>query len=111
MTDIAWPKAGTALTQELLDLIQQTQHARQIRKGANEVTKALNRGVAELLVLAADAEPLAVSFSSMIERYFLADNPRSSFIYHHSAKTKTFPTCTFHQKSVLVAPVGCPGKS
>lgn len=80
MADVAWPKADAALTQELLDLVQQSSNARQIRKGANEgecedkygketrlttilATKTLNRGVAELLVLAADTEPLAVSFS------------------------------------------------
>ena len=33
---------------------------KQLKKGANEATKTLNRGVAELLVLAADAEPLEI---------------------------------------------------
>ena len=32
----------------------------QLKKGANETTKALNRGVAELVVLAADTSPLAM---------------------------------------------------
>lgn len=34
--------------------------SRQIRKGANEATKTLNRGVSELVVLSADANPLAI---------------------------------------------------
>jgi ribosomal protein L7Ae-like RNA K-turn-binding protein len=32
----------------------------QLKKGANEATKAVNRGTAELIVLAADTEPLAI---------------------------------------------------
>ena len=31
-----------------------------LKKGANETTKALNRGVADLIVLAADTEPLEI---------------------------------------------------
>lgn len=34
--------------------------ARQLKKGANEATKTLNRGVSELVVLAADTAPLAI---------------------------------------------------
>lgn len=34
--------------------------ARQLKKGANEATKSLNRGVSELVVLAADTSPLAI---------------------------------------------------
>ncbi|KAL8920760.1 MAG: hypothetical protein Q9208_006090 [Pyrenodesmia sp. 3 TL-2023] len=48
----AWPIADQALTQNILDLIQQASHYRQLKKGANEATKTLNRGTAEILVLA-----------------------------------------------------------
>jgi U4/U6 small nuclear ribonucleoprotein SNU13 len=34
--------------------------ARQLKRGANESTKALNRGISELLILAKDTEPLAI---------------------------------------------------
>ncbi|KAI4116627.1 MAG: hypothetical protein LQ345_002991 [Seirophora villosa] len=73
----AWPIADQALTQNILDLIQQASHCasntallsilpilrpsawtythlhldRQLKKGANEATKTLNRGTAEILVL------------------------------------------------------------
>lgn len=57
---LAWPLADAGLAQELLDLIQQAGHYRQLKKGANECTKTLNRGVSELIVLAADCEPLAI---------------------------------------------------
>ena len=33
---------------------------KKIKKGANEATKTLNRGQAELIVIAADAEPLEI---------------------------------------------------
>lgn len=49
----AWPLADAALAQEILDLVQQASHYRQLKKGANEATKTLNRGVSELIVLAA----------------------------------------------------------
>ncbi|KAI9691293.1 MAG: RNA binding protein snu13 [Bogoriella megaspora] len=56
----AWPVADQALTQEILDVVQQAHNYRQLKKGANEATKTLNRGVSEVIVLAADASPLAI---------------------------------------------------
>jgi hypothetical protein len=56
----AWPLADAALTQELLDLVQQASHYRQLKKGANETTKTLNRGISEVVILAADTQPLAI---------------------------------------------------
>ncbi|KAH0565344.1 RNA binding protein snu13 [Trichoglossum hirsutum] len=56
----AWPVADTALTTEILDLCQQASHYRQLKKGANEATKTLNRGISELIILAADTAPLAI---------------------------------------------------
>ncbi|KAK9772069.1 putative Ribonucloprotein [Seiridium cardinale] len=52
----AWPLSDIRLTQEVLDLLQQGMRYRQVKK----VTKALNRGVCEIAVLAADANPLAI---------------------------------------------------
>ncbi|KAJ5175593.1 13 kDa ribonucleoprotein-associated protein [Penicillium canariense] len=59
-TNAAWPIADEALSQQLLDLVQQGGHYRQIKKGANETTKTLNRGTSELVVLAADTTPLPI---------------------------------------------------
>jgi U4/U6 small nuclear ribonucleoprotein SNU13 len=56
----AWPLADASLAQELLDLVQTATQQRQAKKGANEVTKSLNRGTCEIAVLAADAVPLAI---------------------------------------------------
>merc|ERR1712107_403691 len=55
-----YPLAEQALTTKILNLVQQAAHYKQLRKGANEATKTLNRGQAELIVLAADTEPLEI---------------------------------------------------
>ncbi|KAL9075449.1 MAG: hypothetical protein Q9157_003990 [Trypethelium eluteriae] len=63
-TSAAWPLADQALSQEILDIVQQAQNyrfgihifalrvilssRRQLKKGANEATKTLNRGTSEL---------------------------------------------------------------
>ena len=56
----AYPLAKDELTGKILRLSQQAVNYKQLRKGANEATKALNRGQAEFVVLAADAEPLEI---------------------------------------------------
>ena len=56
----AYPLAEQALTTKILNLVQQACNYKQIRKGANEATKTLNRGQAEFIVLAADSEPLEI---------------------------------------------------
>jgi U4/U6 small nuclear ribonucleoprotein SNU13 len=45
---------------KILDLVQQACNYKQLKKGANEATKTLNRGISEFIVLAADAEPLEI---------------------------------------------------
>lgn len=56
----AYPLAKDELTGKILRLSQQAVNYKQLKKGANEATKALNRGQAEFVVLAADAEPLEI---------------------------------------------------
>lgn len=43
-----------------MELISQASNYKKIKKGANEATKTLNRGQSELIVMAADAEPLEI---------------------------------------------------
>jgi U4/U6 small nuclear ribonucleoprotein SNU13 len=45
---------------EILDLLNQAKNFKLLKKGANETTKALNRGMADLVVLAGDTEPLEI---------------------------------------------------
>jgi U4/U6 small nuclear ribonucleoprotein SNU13 len=56
----AFPLADATLTVTILDLTQQAANYKQLKKGANEATKTLNRGISEFIVLAADAEPLEI---------------------------------------------------
>ncbi|KAI9571473.1 50S ribosomal protein L30e-like protein [Boletus coccyginus] len=56
----AWPLADEPLANSILDLVQQAGQYKQLKKGANEATKTLNRGVAEFVVLTADTEPLEI---------------------------------------------------
>ncbi|ROT37851.1 snrnp and snornp protein [Sodiomyces alkalinus F11] len=73
----AWPLADATMSQEILDLLQQATHFRQAKKGANEVTKALNRGVAEVVVLAADTQPLAI----LLHLPLLAEDKNVPYVY------------------------------
>merc|ERR1719218_86132 len=56
----AFPLADATLSVTILDVVQQAANYKQLKKGANEATKTLNRGIAELIVMAADAEPLEI---------------------------------------------------
>jgi len=42
------------------DLVGQCASLKQIKKGANEATKTLNRAITELIIIAADANPLEI---------------------------------------------------
>ncbi|KAF8809056.1 snRNP subunit [Phlegmacium glaucopus] len=56
----AWPRADANLTNSILELVQQASQYKQLKKGANEATKTLNRGIAEFIILTADTEPLEI---------------------------------------------------
>ncbi|CAB0038597.1 unnamed protein product [Trichogramma brassicae] len=56
----AYPLADGTLTPKLLNLVQQAMNYKQLRKGANETTKTLNRGISEFIIMAADAVPLEI---------------------------------------------------
>ncbi len=56
----AYPLADPQLSVSLLDLVQQAANYKQLKRGANEATKTLNRGISELIVMAADTEPIEI---------------------------------------------------
>lgn len=60
VSDKAFPLADPKLTQTILDLVQQASNFKQVKKGANEATKALNRGIADLIILAGDTNPIEI---------------------------------------------------
>ena len=41
-------------------MITKASQLKQIKKGANESTKTLNRGISDLIIIAADAKPLEI---------------------------------------------------
>ncbi|MBY8978716.1 ribosomal L7Ae/L30e/S12e/Gadd45 family protein, partial [Rhodobacteraceae bacterium NNCM2] len=73
----AWPVADSTLSQEILDLVQQAQHYRQLKKGANETTKTLNRGISEIVILAADTAPLAI----LLHLPLLCEDKNTPYVY------------------------------
>merc|ERR1711977_516739 len=56
----AFPVSDSNLSTTILDVVQQASNYKQLKKGANEATKTLNRGISELIVLAADTEPIEI---------------------------------------------------
>ncbi|KAI5305063.1 hypothetical protein KEM56_005391 [Ascosphaera pollenicola] len=76
-TNAAWPIADQTLTQTILDLVQQASHYRQLKKGANEATKTLNRGTSEIVILAADTSPLAI----LLHLPLLAEDKNVPYVY------------------------------
>lgn len=60
MSEKAYPLADAELTIALLELIQQATNYKQTKKGANEATKTLNRGISEMIIMSADAEPIEI---------------------------------------------------
>jgi len=56
----AYPLADPELSSKILNLVQQSTNYKQMRKGANEATKTLNRGISEMIIMAADATPIEI---------------------------------------------------
>jgi len=95
----AWPIADEALATKILDLIQQSAHYRQLKKGANEATKTLNRGTSELIVLAADTAPLAI----LLHLPLLCEDKNVPYVYVPS-KTALGRACGV-SRSVIAASI------
>ncbi|KAK2650784.1 hypothetical protein Ddye_018273 [Dipteronia dyeriana] len=60
MNPKAYPLADSHMTITILDLIQQATNYKQLKKGANEATKTLNRGIFKFVVTTADVEPIEI---------------------------------------------------
>jgi U4/U6 small nuclear ribonucleoprotein SNU13 len=56
----AFPLANNDLVAAILELVSSAQTNKQLRKGANEVTKTLNRSVAEIVIIAGDTDPIDI---------------------------------------------------
>jgi len=76
----AWPVADDALSQQILDILQQAGHYHQLKKGANEATKTLNRGTSEIIILAEDTSPLAI----LLHLPLLCEDKNVPYVYVRS---------------------------
>ncbi|GBG24450.1 13 kDa ribonucleoprotein-associated protein [Hondaea fermentalgiana] len=84
----AYPLAGEELSVSILELVQQSSNLKQLKKGANEATKTLNRGRSEFVVMAADAEPLAI----LLHLPLLAEDKNVPYVFV-SSKTALGRAC------------------
>ncbi|KIP12261.1 hypothetical protein PHLGIDRAFT_62321 [Phlebiopsis gigantea 11061_1 CR5-6] len=73
----AWPLAPAELNDQILDLVEKASQYKQLKKGANEATKTLNRGIAEIIVLTADTEPLEI----LLHLPLLCEEKNVSYIF------------------------------
>jgi hypothetical protein len=92
MSEKAFPLADAELTIALLDLIQQATNYKQTKKGANEATKTLNRGISELIIMSADAEPIEI----LLHLPLLCEDKNVPYVFvpryvHTCRETERFP--------------------
>eukprot|EP01125_Pyxidicula_operculata_P014375 TRINITY_DN4783_c0_g1_i1.p2 TRINITY_DN4783_c0_g1~~TRINITY_DN4783_c0_g1_i1.p2 ORF type:complete len:129 (+),score=29.51 TRINITY_DN4783_c0_g1_i1:892-1278(+) len=75
----AFPLSSTdaKLTDTILALVGQAANYKQLRKGANEATKTLNRGLAEIIIMAADAEPIEI----LLHLPLLCEDKNVSYVF------------------------------
>ena len=78
----AFPLADKALTKDLCDLVNKAVQKKKLKKGANEATKTLNRGMSELIILAADAKPLEI----VLHLPLLCEDKNVPYIFVESQK-------------------------
>lgn len=76
----AYPLADAKLSTTILDIVQQAANYRQLRKGANEATKTLNRGISEFVVMAADTEPIEI----LLHLPLLAEDKNVPYVFVRS---------------------------
>ena len=55
-----FPLAPKSIQKEIFNVITKASQLKKIKKGANESTKTLNRGISDLIVIAADVKPLEI---------------------------------------------------
>jgi U4/U6 small nuclear ribonucleoprotein SNU13 len=80
----AYPLADAALAITILDLVQAANNYKQLKKGANEATKTLNRGISEFVVMAADTEPLEI----LLHLPLLAEDKNVPYVFVPSKQAR-----------------------
>ena len=80
----AYPLADSQLTNTIMDIVQQAANYKQLRKGANEATKTLNRGISEFVVMAADTEPIEI----LLHLPLLAEDKNVPYVFVPSKQVR-----------------------
>lgn len=75
------PQADAQLTNVIMDIVQQASNYKQLKKGANEATKTLNRGISEFVVMAADTEPIEI----LLHLPLLAEDKNVPYVFVSAA--------------------------
>lgn len=73
----AFPIADNLFSIQIFDLVQLAGEFNQLKKGANESTKVLKRGLVEIIVIAADAEPLEI----ILHLHLLCEDKNVPYIF------------------------------
>jgi len=76
------PLADKPLQKQILELLATAQNFKKIKKGANEATKTLNRGITDLIVLAADADPIEI----LLHLPLLCEDKNVPYVFVSSSK-------------------------
>ena len=82
--------------------MQQAANYKQLKKGANEATKTLNRGISEFVVMAADTEPLEI----LLHLPLLAEDKNVPYVFVPSkqARWRTASAARRRARAHQVAP-------
>ncbi|KAL4438741.1 hypothetical protein ABPG74_013414 [Tetrahymena malaccensis] len=82
ISERATPLADDTLSKELTQLVTACATQKQVKKGANEATKALNRGLAEVIIIAADTTPLEI----VLHLPLLCEDKNIPYVFVNSKK-------------------------
>merc|ERR1712062_261117 len=63
VSDKAYPLASEELHKGIFDLVSNAVTNKQVKKGSNETIKVLNKGRAELVIIASDTDPIEIVLS------------------------------------------------
>jgi U4/U6 small nuclear ribonucleoprotein SNU13 len=77
------PMAPKPLQKSILELLAIASSYKKIKKGANESTKTLNRGITDLIILAADADPVEI----ILHLPLLCEDKNVPYIFVSSQKS------------------------
>lgn len=72
-----------------MDIVQQASNYKQLKKGANEATKTLNRGISEFVVMAADTEPIEI----LLHLPLLAEDKNVPYVFVSAAAVTRLLSC------------------